>query len=63
MAKCDGDCATLRIVSDVCLTAQAPVAEWLMRWSGRFQRFWGDSQTGAFCLLPLLLTDWKAIKI
>ena len=31
VTKCDGmsDCAPLIIVSDVCLTIQAPVAEWL----------------------------------
>ncbi len=27
------DCALLTIVSDICLTIQAPVAEWLRRWS------------------------------
>ncbi len=27
------DCAPLIIVSDVCLTIQAPLAEWLRRWS------------------------------
>ena len=27
------DCASLNIVSDVCLTIQAPVVEWYRHWS------------------------------
>ena len=30
------DCVLLNTISDVCLTIQAPVAEWLRRWRAYF---------------------------
>ncbi len=56
------DCALLNIVSDVCVTINAPVAEWLRCWSHKLGSQF-DSRVGAFFFLTLLFTNSKAVKI
>ena len=54
---------SLIIVSDVCLTMQAPVAQWLRHWSRKPEIPGSIPRAGLFFLLPLLFTDGEAVEI